>query len=208
MNSKSHIKDEKLQQFADSCSEYCLLLEHAANFPRSKFVEKLRRLLPFVYAYMAETSKHFQKEEYFSEKVVGPAEWQAVHERVLKLLANIDSYNELTDVEAGTQETPLTRSIAEDLTDVYQDVKDFVTLFNTGTSETAAEAFVSCYVAFDEFWGAKLLAALKAIHLIYTGPFDLEAEDEKPNELINEDELPDTDDWIISKRINDLQAEE
>lgn len=59
---------------------------------------------------------------------------------------------------------PITRFISEDLADIYQDVKDFICLFQLGLNLTMNDALAQCQENFRLYWGQKLVNTLRALH--------------------------------------------
>jgi hypothetical protein len=59
-----------------------------------------------------------------------------------------------------------TGSISEYLTDIYQDLKDFVASYKSGNEKVMNDAVWEVLMNFEEFWGKKLLNALSAIHTV------------------------------------------
>ena len=57
-------------------------------------------------------------------------------------------------------------SIADNLTDVYQDLKDFIILYTKNTQTACENAAFECKLQFETHWGIRVINALKAIHLL------------------------------------------
>ncbi len=93
-------------------------------------------------------------------------------------------------------------SISENMSDIYQDIKDFLLLYQTGTSEVMNDAIWECRLNFENFWGQKLVNSMRAIHsFLYSG---------EEIGIIEENETNDDDrntaDWFISRRQKDLRS--
>ncbi|NQT76373.1 MAG: DUF5063 domain-containing protein, partial [Bacteroidetes bacterium] len=59
-------------------------------------------------------------------------------------------------------------SMAEHLTDIYQDLKDFVFLYNKNTSDAILNAVSECRHLFHTNWGYKVIRIQKQVHhLLY-----------------------------------------
>ena len=69
-------------------------------------------------------------------------------------------------------DTPIKRTISEDLADIYQDLKDFISVFQIGFNITMNDSLFLCKEHFAEFWGQRLVNALKALHDIKYGRID------------------------------------
>ncbi|CUQ64955.1 Uncharacterised protein [Dorea longicatena] len=59
---------------------------------------------------------------------------------------------------------PITRNISEDLADIYQDIKDFIFVFQLGFNETMNDSLAICQENFRLHWGQKLVNTLRALH--------------------------------------------
>ena len=59
-----------------------------------------------------------------------------------------------------------TAYISEGLADIYQELKDLAAAFQTGEEPVMNDAVVLCREAFDNHWGRKLLAVMRALHEI------------------------------------------
>jgi hypothetical protein len=56
--------------------------------------------------------------------------------------------------------------LSEDLADIYQDIKNFVSVFRLENPETMNDALYLCKENFKEYWGQRLTNAMRAFHAI------------------------------------------
>ena len=68
-------------------------------------------------------------------------------------------------------------SMAEHLTDIYQDLKDFVFLYSKNTRDTIFNAVIECRKLYHTNWGYKIIRLQKNIHHIL---YQDQIEDEYP----------------------------
>jgi hypothetical protein len=90
------------------------------------------------------------------------------------------------------------------MADIYQDVKDFLLLYQTGTGEVMNDAVWECRMNFENFWGQKLVNSMRAIHkFIYSGEEigKVERKDDTNDENRN------TTDWFITRRQKDFKGD-
>ena len=59
-----------------------------------------------------------------------------------------------------------TAYISEGLADIYQELKDLAAAFQTGQETIMHDAVIVCRTGFEEHWGQKLLAVLRALHAL------------------------------------------
>jgi hypothetical protein len=82
------------------------------------------------------------------------------------------------------------------MTDIYQDLKNFLLLYQTGTNDVMNDALWECRLNFESYWGQKLVNALRAVHkFICSGEAISEVKEEKEN-----GENKERSEWFISKR--------
>ena len=61
-------------------------------------------------------------------------------------------------------DTPLKKCISEDLADIYQDLKDFICVFQSGLNVTMNDSLYTCKEHFADFWGQRLVNVMRALH--------------------------------------------
>ena len=79
-------------------------------------------------------------------------------------------------------DTPIKKCISEDLADIYQDLKDFISVFQLGLNETMNDSLVVCKEHFREFWGQRLVNTMRALHDVKHSPADDGEEEEMEDE--------------------------
>ena len=79
--------------------------------------------------------------------------------------------------------TSLSRSpYLKDLADIYQDIKDFIFVFQLGLNETMNDSLAICQENFGMLWGQKLVNTLRALHDVKYNLQDNEEEEENNEE--------------------------
>ncbi|MDA3954017.1 MAG: DUF5063 domain-containing protein [Bacteroidales bacterium] len=202
------VYSQNITEFVIVAGEYCTFVENTLRFSKKDFLEKSGKLLPLIYL---KTNLLPRFESIFddgNEKFVSEEEWDIIHDAVQKKLGLHDDYREVFDPLTHEQLEQSTASISDSLADIYQDLKNFITLYNIGTEELMNDALWECQLNFEEFWGQKLLNVLKAIHNVYFGEDDLEEDEGKNTEENNVDGDIDTSNWILSKRQADYRKGE
>ncbi len=80
------------------------------------------------------------------------------------ILAEKDDYLDVFVSDMKYSDQPITRNISEDLADIYQDIKDFIFVFQLGFNETMNDSLALCQENFRLHWGQKLVNTLRALH--------------------------------------------
>lgn len=203
MDSKSGpLYSRSVVEFVAVGNEFCKYAERSSELKGDDLLKILQRILPLMYL---KASLLPQLEPFFedgNEKFVTEGDWNRIHDILREKFGTADDYLEVFDEKIKDTEGPVTSSISENLTDIYQDIKDFLLLYQTGTDEVMNDAIWECRLNFENLWGQKLLNALRAIHrFIYSGE-EIEA---LPAEGEEDDENRNTSEWFIARRQKDIR---
>jgi hypothetical protein len=191
-------------EFTAVAAEFCKYTEHASELKGDEMLRILQRLLPLLYLKASLLPKMEPFFEDGNEKFVNEADWSRIHESFSQLLGTADDYLEIFDEKFEDSETPVPSSISENMADIYQDLKDFLLLYQTGTQEVMNDAVWECRMNFENIWGQKLVNSMRAIHkFIYSGEEISKVEEKKEGT----DKERDTKDWFISKRQKDFRSD-
>ncbi|HBE40558.1 MAG TPA: DUF5063 domain-containing protein, partial [Bacteroidales bacterium] len=191
-------------EFVAAANEFCKYAEHASEIKGDELLKILQRLLPFLYIKASLLPVLEPVFEDGNQKVVTEADWNRVHEAFRKQFGSADDYLELSDKKINESEDIVPSGISEDMADIYQDLKDFLIPYQTGTDEVMNDALWECRMNFENIWGQKLVNSMKAIHrYIYSG--------EEPGPVENIEKVKDlerdTSDWFISKRQREFRKD-
>ena len=191
-------------EFTAVAHEFCKHAEQAEKIKGDDLLRIFQRLLPLMYlkASLLPALEPFFEDG--NEKFVNEADWVRINEKLSGKFGTADDYIDIGDENSTEAGSPVVVTISENLADIYQDVKDFLLLYETGTEEVMNDAVWECRMNFENIWGQKLVNALKAIHrFVYSG----EEIGKVENGKVKEDEERDTSEWIISKRQRDFNSE-
>lgn len=183
-------------EFVAVANEFCKYAEHASGISGDELLRILQRILPFLYikaSLLPSLKPYFEKG---NEKFVTESDWFLVHDQLKKKFGSANDYPEVFDERFNDSDGPVTSSLAENMADIYQDLKDFLLLYQTGTNEVMNDAIWECRNNFENIWGQKLVNSLRAIHrFIYSGESIVQNEDQG-----EEGDNKDKSAWFISKR--------
>jgi hypothetical protein len=164
MNQKEIIYSKNVIEFVTVGVEYCLLLEHASEYKAAEFVDKSVKILPLLYLKATLLPECSPLSEDFVEEFVTEETYAHTANVISSLLHEKDDYLETFHPEMKFSDTPVLASISEDLADIYQDIKNFVSIFSIGHEISMNDALVTCKENFAAFWGQKLVNAMGALH--------------------------------------------
>ena len=114
-------------------------------------------------------------------------DYEYVRCAVAHVLGPQDDYLEVFHPDMAYSDMPIKKCIFEDLADIYQDLKDFISVFQLGMNVTMNDSLCVCKEHFAEFWGQRLVNTMRALHDVkYNASADEEELDE-PASWDNED---------------------
>ncbi|RIJ45596.1 DUF5063 domain-containing protein [Maribellus luteus] len=175
------VYSKNVVEFVTVANEYCATIENVARHTPQENVSKLQKILPLLYlkaAVLPEVEPVMDEE---LEKFVSELDYSTLHQKWLQLLHRNDSYYEVFDPNIQFGEETVTASISENLVDIYQDLKDFITSYSIGNEEVMNDSLAECIFHFKEFWGQQLVNVLRAVHMLLVNNTDFsEEENDEP----------------------------
>ena len=159
-------------EFVTVVAETCLFLEHTSEMGKDEFVEKSLKLLPLLYLKASVLDIPEPVYENLPERFVTEEDYQFVREQIEQLLGNDDVYLEVFHPDMAISDTPVAAFISENLSDIYQEIKDFAANYQTADVDIMSDALSECLTAFGDHWGQKLLNAMRALHALKYNPLD------------------------------------
>ena len=184
-----------------SCSQnFCKWIENT-EIPDSKsFVRHGLSILPKLYSMMISIPLIEPVFDQPSEKFVTEEDWAEVYRRVTDTLGEMNEYTDIPDKAEYDRSELITRKISEDISDIYQDLGDFLEVFRNSPEEIMNDALWECRMHFESSWGEKLLRISRAMHNIYLKDDSTVARTEQKSMEEGSYKKIDTSDWFITKR--------
>lgn len=151
-------------EFVTVAAEFCAFLERSENAKRNSFVDTTLKILPLLYLKASllpscEMVGDEALETYVTEEV-----YEVMRMNIASVLREKDDYLEVFLPDMAYSDTPIKKCISEDLADIYQDLKDFIFVFQLGLNETMHDSLALCQENFGMYWGQKLVNTLRALH--------------------------------------------
>lgn len=186
------VYSKNVVEFVTVANEYCNFIEKIGNYSTGYALSLAQKLLPLVYlkATLVPNIERILEED--TEKFVTELDYNMLLQKWMQKLGEFDSYKEVFNPGMEFSEDALESSISENLLDIYQDLKDFISLYSLGNEEVMNDAISECSYQFREYWGQRLVNVLRAIHMLIVSETDL---DEKKEIELNND-IKNESDWV------------
>ena len=178
------IFDRNVIEFVTVAAEFCGFLERAEGMKRDKFVDTSLKILPLLYLKASLLPECEMMSDEYPENYVTEETYEILRMNIVSVLTEKDDYLEVFLPDMAYSDTPIKKCISEDLADIYQDIKDFIFIFQLGLNETMNDSLVICKENFGNIWGQKLVNTLRALHDVKynTSPFEDEEESEEEDD--------------------------
>lgn len=177
------IYSRQVVEFAASANEYCKYLEGIKDIGGIEILKVMQRLLPFIYLRASLLPMLEPELEESNEKTVTEFDWTRMHDTLLAKTGDDDPFPVIVDM-GDPADGLYTGSIAENLADIYQDLRNFIVSYKSGNEDVMNDAVWEVLMNFEEFWGKKLINVLGAIHTVL---YSL-ADDNDKDELTGNDD--------------------
>ena len=126
---KEIVYSSNVVEFVTVANEYCAYVERTTEFTSENFINKSLKLISLLYLKASLLPELEQINEEGNEKFVTEFDWQFIKNGIETLLGDKDKYLDFFDSEMNETPEPVTASIAENLSDIYQDLKDFLEIY-------------------------------------------------------------------------------
>lgn len=170
-------------EFVTVANQYCIFVENYSEVERSVFIHKSLRLLSILYLKTLSVEKPQDIQYAEIEKFVGEIDWTVISDRISEKLGEHDIYFDV--VEPANPNEPVNINISECFADIYQDLKDFTSLYKISVPESINEGLWECLNNFENFWGPRVLSVIKELHTLAYGNSDLHEKSTKITEPDN-----------------------
>ena len=152
--------------FARIALEYCVFVEKIKESDKKTFVDNMTKVLPLLYIKISIIPEIKENYDSDMENKVTEDMYSQVQENIANLLGNDDLYLETFHPDIKLSDSPVAVKISEDLADIYQDLGNFIAIFKNGQKETMNDSLIAGIENFKQFWGQRLVNALRALHFI------------------------------------------
>lgn len=154
-------------------NEFCLFTEKAEKYDADEVLQYYAKICPLLYLKGAILPVVEPDEDFLGERFVNEDQWESIYNSLLFVFPGKDEFYTLSYENADN--IPLKASISEHLADVYQDLKDFVLLYQKNLAYAKQNAVFECRTLFIAHWGARIAALLPALHAL---AFPVQQDDE------------------------------
>ncbi len=163
----NYVYSSEMVEFVTSANAYCRLLEKPEGVDGKAFINQSVKRLSGVYATILKIAATEPVIDSQPESTVSEQDWSMVYQRISLFLGPHNETLRAADEDEFDRSDLVAHTVSEDMADVYQELRDFTTIYSRGMEELINDASWELNERFGEHWGEKLLRALTTLHNLY-----------------------------------------
>ena len=160
------VYSSQVVEFVTVGAEYCAFLEQSEGRDKDSFIDTLLKLLPLLYVKASLLPKVEGSNVFGAESFVTEEDYEWLRAMLTTVMGEDDAYEDLIYDEQMQTDEARWKSVAEELADIYQPVRDFVETFRNGVEDNIAEVLWAINDSFELSWGGNLVDVLRRLHRV------------------------------------------
>ncbi len=168
--------------------EFCSFLEKMEVKSRTEWAKTMLRILPLLYVKATLLPSVEVIGDQMAEVFVKEQDYMLIANQVASVLAEEDVYLDVFVEDMKYSDRPVSSFVSEDIADIYQDIRNFVSVYQYGLEETMVFALNDIAENFRAYWGQKLVNVLRPLHALVYKPLN----DINLDHTIGEEDIP----WV------------
>jgi hypothetical protein len=150
-------------EFLTVCNDFCLTLS-TSELEMASVTDYLVKVLPLLYLKATLLPDVEVASPELNQRFVTQEEWETLFLRLRKTFGMHDEFWYI-DPNGEAQE-PVKGSISEHLSDIFQDLQDFLLLYQRNSLDAKENALNAISGSFKLYWGYRLVDVHKTLHSV------------------------------------------
>jgi hypothetical protein len=166
------VYSEEVVLLVKAANETASFFEELKGKEATAFISEAVNHLSTVYSAILKVGETESVYETAGEITVTEQDWSAIFQRIAQLLGTHNEILRPAEEDEFDRSELVAHTISEDLADVYQELRDFTTIYSRGIEELMNDTTWELKERFAEHWGKKLLRSLSSLHDLYVTGID------------------------------------
>ncbi|MDO5524195.1 MAG: DUF5063 domain-containing protein [Bacteroidia bacterium] len=188
--SDSIIYSSTVIDFVTVAVEFCLFLENENSVQREDWIGKMLKLLPLIYVKASLLPQNTFAQEESLELFVKEADYNRVATSVAQIMGDENVYLDVFVEDMKYSDRPVSAFVSENIADIYQDVRNFISIYQFGLTEQMNDALFVCKQSFENYWGQRLVNVLRPLHAL-----SYKSTDDDETDLLSETDITKEELW-------------
>lgn len=168
--------------------EFCAFIENESLVDREEWISKMLHILPLLYIKTSQLPEIIQINEELPETFVKEEDYARVTTNIASIIGEEDVYLDVFIEDMKYSDRPISSFVSEDIADIYQDIRNLISVYQYKLDEQMNDALFVCQQHFKTYWGQKLVNVIRPLHsILYNEDENKDFSDETETEINMED---------------------
>lgn len=146
-------------------NEYCNLIENSLNSEKEQFINSITKILPRIYIAVSDiVSNEDNDNDLYLEPSLQEEQYESARLSIAQLMGEDDCYLEVFESDMKYSDTPIGASIAENISDIYQELFNLIATAKEADEENIPEINQLLKENFANYWSQTLCNLLRAVN--------------------------------------------
>lgn len=146
--------------------EFCAFIENESLVDREEWISKMLHILPLLYIKTSQLPEIIQINEELPETFVKEEDYARVTTNIASIIGEEDVYLDVFIEDMKYSDRPISSFVSEDIADIYQDIRNLISVYQYKLDEQMNDALFVCQQHFKTYWGQKLVNVIRPLHSI------------------------------------------
>lgn len=159
------LQSKQVLEMVTVANDFIAFMDKAEEYTAEQLLVYIHRVFPLICLKASLLPAIEVTDEEAVEHYVTEEQWETVFRTVRAILKEEDEYHYI-DLHERTHQDAIKASIAENVADIYQDLKDFLLLYQKPLYTFKENAIRECRALFENRFGFFLVNGLTAVHYL------------------------------------------
>lgn len=159
------VYSKKVLEMLTVANEFCLFLEKAEEYDRMDIIRFLQKVVPLIYIKASVLPDIEVSDDSAAEHFVTEEQWEGIFNMLRDKFGDDDIFY-FHDHHDRSSHDPVKASMAENFADIYQDLKDFLMLYQKPLRASMENAVSECKRLFETRFGYRLVNVHPPVHYL------------------------------------------
>ena len=163
---KNLISHPAINSFKNSSEKYCKLIEGINSYSPYEIFQECAKIFPILYSEALALPEIEIKGDKDEVDEIDHEKWNLIYLNISNIFGKYNLYTDVHDPIHPDKDEPTMASLADDLSDIYRDLKNGLLKLNNNYNSKIESVVWDWKFNFQTHWGIHLASALKAIHFL------------------------------------------
>lgn len=160
------VYDKSVIDFVTVAVEFCAFLENEEPLPRAEWIDRMLKMLPLLYVKASLLPEIPPTDQEPPAAFVREEDYSRVATRIAEVMGEEDTYLDVFVDDMKYSDQPVAAFVSENIADLYQDIRNFVSVYQLELTGQMQDALCICRENFFLYWGQKLVNVMRPLHAL------------------------------------------